>query len=120
MQYVLIVSSILLLVYGIWFFKNIITSGRAKRIHREYQTLLDQKLLPLGFKKTQTVVGGREKIAHYTPETLEITLSYEISYDTNRVLITNGKISKTLNLSAAKETKSTFILTLEKWLVENT
>jgi hypothetical protein len=119
MQYVLIVSSILLLVYGIWFFKNIVTSNRAKRIHREYQTLLDQKLLPLGFKKTQTVVGGREKIAQYKREALEITLSYEISYDTNRILITNGKTSKTLNLSAANETKNNFIQTVEKWLVEN-
>jgi hypothetical protein len=116
MQSVLIVSSVLLLIYGIWFLKNIITSGKAKRIHREYQALLDQKLLPLGFKKTQTVVGGREKIAHYKRDGIEVTLSYEISYDTNRIFITNGKINNTLNLPILKQN---FIQTLEKWLVEN-
>jgi len=52
MQYVLIISTILLILYAIWFFKNIVASNRAKRIHREYQSLLDQKLLALGFKKT--------------------------------------------------------------------
>jgi hypothetical protein len=116
MQYVLVISVILLSLYGIWFFKTILAAHRAKKIHREYQTLLDQKLVPLGFKKTQTVVGGREKIAHYKREVLEITLSYEISYDTNRIFITNGKINNTLNLPIVKEN---FIQTLEKWLVAN-
>ena len=116
MQYVLVISVILLSLYGIWFFKTILAANRAKKIHREYQTLLDQKLVPLGFKKTQTVVGGREKIAHYKREVLEITLSYEISYDTNRIFITNGKINNTLNLPIVKEN---FIQTLEKWLVAN-
>jgi hypothetical protein len=119
MQSVLIISSILLFIYGIWFFKNIITSGKAKRIHREYQALLDKKLLPLGFKKTQAVVGRREKIAHYKRNILEITLSYEISYDANRILMTDGKQSTTLPLNDTIETKSNVIQTLEKWLVEN-
>ena len=116
MQSVLIISCILLLVYGIWFFKNIVASNRAKRIHREYQSILDQKLLHLGFKKTQAVIGGREKIAHYKRDVLEITLSYEISYDTNRISITNGKVSHTLNVPIAKDN---FIQTLEKWLAEH-
>ena len=103
MQYVLIISVILLSLYAIWFFKNIVTSNHAKRIHREYQSLLDQKLLPLGFKKTQAVVDGREKIAHYQRAALEVTLSYEISYDTNRIFITNGKASNTLNIPLAKD-----------------
>ena len=116
MQFVLIVSSILLILYGIWFFKNIVASNKAKRINREHQIILDQKLLPLGFEKKQTVVGGREKITHYKRGVLEITLSYEISYDTNRIFITNGKTSNTLNLPIAKDN---FIQTLEKWLVAN-
>lgn len=116
MQYVLIISVILLSLYGIWFFKNILAANRAKKIHREYQALLDQKLVPLGFKKTQTVVGGREKITHYQRAELEITLSYEISYDTNRIYITNGKASNTLNIPLAKDN---FNQTLEKWLVDN-
>jgi hypothetical protein len=119
MQYFLIVSSILLLIYGIWFFKNTVSSIQAKRINHEYQTLLDQKLLPLGFKKTQTVVGGREKIAHYKRDGHEITLSYEISYDANRILIRGGKQSNTFQLNDTIETKNSFIQTLEKWLVEN-
>jgi predicted porin len=119
MQSVLIVSSVLLLIYGIWFLKNIITSGKAKRIHREYQALLDQKLLLLGFKKTETVVGGREKIAHYKRNILEVTLSYEISFDTNRILLANEQKSKTLNLTAGNETRSNIIQILEKWLVKN-
>ncbi len=116
MQYVLIVSTLLLILYAIWFFKNIVASNRAKKIHRKYQALLDQKLLPLGFKKTQAVVGGREKIVHYQRDVLKVTLSYEISYDTNRIIITNRKVSNTLNAPIPKDD---FIQTLEKWLVEN-
>ena len=116
MQYVLIISVILLGLYGIWFFKNIRAANRAKQIHREYQARLDQKLVPLGFKKTQTVVGGREKFTHYQRTALEATLSYEISYDTNRIFITNGKAGNTLNIPLAKDN---FHQTLEKWLVDN-
>ena len=116
MQYVLIISVILLGLYGIWFFKNILAANRAKKIHRKYQALLDQKLVPLGFKNTQTVVGGREKIAHYQRAALEVTLSYEISYDTNRIFITNGKASNTLNIPLAKDNLNQI---LEKWLVDN-
>ena len=119
MQYVLIISSILLILYGIWFFKNLISSGKAKRIHREYQIILDQKLLPLGFEKKQAIVGGREKVSMYKRNALEITLSYEISYDANRIFITNGKRSNTINLTTANETKNSFNQTLEKWLAEN-
>lgn len=119
MQYVLIVSSILLILYGIWFFRNIITSNRAKRINREYQIILDQKLLPLGFEKKQSIFGGREKITVYKRDALEIALSYEISYDANRISITNGKRNNTFNLTLVDETKNNFIQTLEKWLVEN-
>lgn len=116
MQSVLIISVILLSVYGIWFFKNLLAANRAKKIHRDYQALLDQKLIPLGFKKSQTVVGGREKIAHYQRAALAVTLSYEISYDTNRIFLTNGKTSNTLNIPLAIDN---FSQTLEKWLVDN-
>lgn len=63
MQSVLIISVILLSLYGIWFFKNIRTNNRARKIHRKYPVRLNQKLVPLGFKKTQSVVGERENNA---------------------------------------------------------
>jgi hypothetical protein len=118
MQYVLIISTILLILYAIWFFKNIVASNRAKRIHRMYQTILDQKLLPLGFEKKQEVAGGREKIAFYKRSALKITLSYEISYNTNRIFITNGRKSNSVNIDNIAETKNNFIRILEKWLTE--
>jgi len=119
MQLVLIISSTLLIVYGIWFFKTAIASGKAKIIHREYQIILDSKLLPQNFEKAQTIVGGREKIISYKRDILEVALSYEISYDTNRVMLMDGKQSNTLNLNDTIETKNSFIQTLEKWLVQN-
>lgn len=120
MEIILIVSAVLLIVYGLWFFKNLIASGKAKRIHRGYQTVLDQKLLPLGFERQQTIVGGQEKITSYKQRgSLEINLCYEISYDANRILMMGGKQSKNLNLNDTIDTKNSCIQSLEKWLVEN-
>jgi len=118
MQYVLYCSLTCLILYGIWFFRNIIRSGRAKRIHKEYQSLLDQKLLPLGFEKTQTLVGGREKVAAYKKNALEINLCYEVSFDVNRVDITNSKKSRSINISNTDETKNNLLQILEEWLAE--
>jgi hypothetical protein len=114
MEYVLFFSLLLLILYGIWFFRNILKSGRSKKIHREYQSILDQKLKPLGFEKKEALVGGREKIASYKRNALEVNLSYEISYDTNRITLTNARNRTSINLSDSKELKSNFLQTLEK------
>jgi hypothetical protein len=119
MQYVLYCALTLLILYGIWFFRNIIRSGRAKKIHKEYQALLDRKLLPLGFEKRQTLVGGREKVAAYQKNALAFNLCYEVSFDVNRVDITNGKKSMSINISNTDEAKNNFPQILEEWLAEN-
>ena len=119
MEYVLIVAALLLLLYGFWFFKNILKSGRARKMHREYQSLLDQKLKPLGFEKKETLVGGRERIAFYKRNALEFTLSYEISFDANSMIITNSRKSKSIDLTASDDTKNNVLQTLEEWLAEN-
>lgn len=119
MEYVLYCSLTVLIVYGIWFFRNSFKSGMARKIYIAFQTTLDQKLLPLGFEKKEILVGGREKVVSYKKNMLEITLNYEISFDFNRILFTNGKKSNVINLSDTAETKNNLIKTLDEWLSEN-
>ncbi len=119
MEYVLVVAAFLLLFYGIWFFRNLLKSGRAKKIHRDYQSLLDQKLEPLGFEKKEELVGGRERIALYRRDSREISLNYEISYDHNSLFLTNGRNSTSIKISNSTDSKDNFIKTLERWLAEN-
>ncbi len=119
MQYVLYCSLTALIVYGIWFFKNLAASQRAKQIHRQYQKLLDQKLLPLRFEKTQALVGGRERTVTYKRNPLQFTLRYETSFDANYMDATNDKQGTTLVLDRSASMQTTVIKTLEEWLVKN-
>lgn len=119
MEYALYCSLAALIAYGIWFFKNLVAAQRAKQVQHQYETSLDGKLLPLQFKKTRALIGGREHIINYKRNALQVTLRREVSFDTNYMDVTNGKQTTSFRLDRSNATTETLRNILEEWLVKN-
>jgi hypothetical protein len=141
-EFILIFSSTLLVVYALWLFRTGKKANVAKQLYVEYQVFLNDKLTPLGFEKKEIIASGREKIISYKRDLLEVTLVFEIPFDSVYIFWKSGKkttlksvIDKMTNLpdqtkvvykddfsmelSNSAETKINFIRQLDNWLAEH-
>jgi hypothetical protein len=90
-EFILIFSSTLLVVYALWLFRTGKKANVAKQLYVEYQVFLNDKLTPLGFEKKEIIASGREKIISYKRDLLEVTLVFEIPFDSVYIFWKSGK-----------------------------
>lgn len=144
-----ICPSIALIVFGYLVYQYIVNRKKineAEKINADYKNILDSKLIPLGFERSQRYEDVREKEISYKRNTLEITLNSALF---NEIYATSGKkitleermppeirkktkfeneqdkyrlvdaLDFKIELSESEEVKTQFLRTLEKWLTEN-
>ena len=115
-------SILLFIVIGYLFFRYIYSSPGRNTIFNEYKTILDNKLLSLGFSPTKVTDTGRDITISYERELLEVRLSSEPP-SSNHVFLMKGAglIPGTdidLNLDS-DDVRNKFSEILDRWLEKN-
>jgi len=83
----------ILLVLGVvWLFRFLRNNSGTNQLHNEYKRILDNILLPIGFKGLKTIDNGRERITSYQKDSQEVVIQSEPSFRSNVVYLRSGKI----------------------------
>jgi len=115
-------SLLFFIVFGYLFFRYINNTSRGNSIFNAYKTILDNKLLPLGFSPTQVKNTGREITLSYERGLLEVVLSSEPPLS-NHVFLRKGAgllpgTDIDLNLDS-DDVRNKFSEMLDNWLKKN-
>jgi hypothetical protein len=114
---------ILIVLFGYRLLRSLGVPSLENEIFIKHKTILDNKLLPLGFNRSEIKSGTREITISYELDFTEIALSYEPPFRANHVYINKGAgliNESNLVLDLDSDTvRNNFSKILDKWLLNN-